>query len=279
MTLSIYRTAWGLVGESAPYPDLETFIRDSAARGYAGVEFPIFYIDPFEARVENVAAVLSETGLDYVPLLASRPAEWSSPGAHLADYATQLGWAQRIGATRAAVHFGADFFSFSDSCEVLAEAMTLASDHGIAPCFETHRGRILFNPFVTRDLLQAIPDMRLTSDLSHWMVVVDRWPDDIMDLFELASERSDHLHARVGYEKGPQIPEPADPVWQAHVDLHRGWWTKTVETARAEGRSLVLVPEFGPPPYMHAVPFTQAPVTDLISANEWMREKLAEWFF
>lgn len=279
MSLSIYRTAWGLVGPDARYPDLDGFIRDSAARGYAGVEFPIFYIEPFDQCVESIAMALSETGLCYVPLLASRPSDWSSPEAHLADYATQLEWAQRIGAKRAAVHFGADSFAFSESCRYLAEAMAMASDHGIAPCFETHRGRILFNPFVTRDLLDALPNLRLTSDLSHWLVVVDRWPNDIMDLFELASERSDHLHARIGYEKGPQIPEPADPVWADHVSLHQRWWQKTVDTASADGRSLILVPEFGPPPYMHATPFSHAPVTDLVGANEWMRERLVEWFF
>ena len=110
------------------------------------------------------------------------------------------------------------------------------------------------------------------------MLVVDRIPDDIMDLFDLASARSGHLHARVGHEKSPQVTEPSDPAWEDHVALFRRWWQISVEAEAERGTALSVSPEFGPPPYMHAEPFTGRPSADIVAANSWMRERLEAWF-
>ena len=123
-----------------------------------------------------------------------------------------------------------------------------------------------------------MPELVLTSDLSHWLLVVDRIPHDIMDLFDLASARSRHLHARIGHEKSPQVTEPSDPAWADHVALFRRWWEISVDARAAAGEALSVTPEFGPPPYMHAEPFTGRPSADLAAANRWMRERLQEWF-
>ena len=118
----------------------------------------------------------------------------------------------------------------------------------------------------------------LTSDLSHWLLVVDRIPHDIMDLFDLASARSGHRHARVGHEKSPQVTEPSDPAWAEHVALYRRWWAISVAAHTRVGKTLSVTPEFGPPPYMHAEPFTGQPSGDIAAANRWMRGRLEEWF-
>jgi hypothetical protein len=39
---------------------------------------------------------------------------------------------------------------------------------------ETHRGRALFNPFITGHLLNKFPTLYITADLSHWLVVCER---------------------------------------------------------------------------------------------------------
>ena len=99
-----------------------------------------------------------------------------------------------------------------------------------------------------------------------------------MDLFELASSRSRHLHARIGHEKSPQVTEPSDPAWEEHVALYRRWWQISVDASVKRGEALSISPEFGPPPYMHAEPFTGQPSGDIVGANQWMRARLEEWF-
>lgn len=83
---------------------------------------------------------------------------------------------------------------------------------GIAIYHETHRGRILYNPWITRDICKVFPTLKLTADLSHWCVVAERifdpasgLDDDWQEILDIVSERTHHIHARVGYEEGPQV--------------------------------------------------------------------------
>ena len=282
MSISVYRTAWGLVGPNLRWQELDAFTRDAAAEGYAGVEFPLFYMDAGaggrDATEGRVRSALADTGLGYIALIATRPAHWGDRAAHFESFRTQVSQARAMGATRAAVHAGADSFDPLTARDFYRDCLALAQDEGLDACFETHRGRALNDPWRTRDLLEAIPELRLTSDLSHWLVVVDRMPHDITDLFEEASRRTGHLHARIGHEKGPQVPDPRDPIWSEHVALHRHWWQISVNAAKARGEVLTACSEFGPPPYMNAEPFSQKPAADIVEVNDWMRGRLVEWF-
>lgn len=94
---------------------------------------------------------------------------------------------------------------------------------------------------------------------------------------ELAIERSDHIHARVGYEEGPQVPDPRAPEWRGHVDRHLEIWRRIAEVRRRDGSArLTVTPEFGPPNYMHTSPFSKEPVADAWEVNVYMRDMLRE---
>lgn len=99
-----------------------------------------------------------------------------------------------------------------------------------------------------------------------------------MDLFDEASRRSGHVHARIGHEKGAQVPHPGDQIWAEHVELYRRWWGISREAATARGASFTITPEFGPPPYMNLRPFSHERDGDVVELNRWMRDKLVEWF-
>lgn len=277
-----FRTTWGLVGPGAPWNDLCSFIGDAAADGYAGVEFPLahlaFQADALDTAIAEVVAALAQYGLKVLPLIATRPDAWASAAEHLHDFRRQADIAARLGATKAPVHAGADSFDHATARRFVGECISVADDLGIDACFETHRGRPLNDPWRAARLLEALPDLRLTSDLSHWHVVVDRDPADILDLFDEASRRSGHLHARIGHEKGPQVPHPADPLWQSQVALYRRWWTITRDSAQARGEPFTVTPEFGPPPYMTTRPFTHEWDADLVALNKWMHDRLEDWF-
>lgn len=277
-----FRTTWGLVGPSLPWADLTGFIDDAAQAKFAGVEFPLAHLafeHPDEAEaVARVRNKLRDTRLQVIALIATRPESWGDAKGHLADFRRQVEVAAALGAEKAAVHCGADSFDQATSIRFLKEVLSIAADHGVLPCIETHRGRPMFNPWSTATLLDALPDMRLTSDLSHWHVVVDRNPTDIMDLFDEASRRASHVHARIGHEKGAQVPHPDDSMWADHVELYRRWWTISKESMEARGEVFTVASEFGPPPYMNIRPFSHEPDWDLIQLNGWMQDRLAEWF-
>ena len=282
MSIEIYRTAWGLTGPGNRYSTLLDFVDSASEANYYGVEFPVFYMEGEPGGAQqaelDLKSRLDDRGLKFIALIATRPDDWCDYDAHLESFRTQAEVAARMGATKAAVHAGADSFGVDRGREFLKDCMRISSDLGIAPCFETHRARILYNPFTCASILDALPELELTSDLSHWLLVVDRMPHDIMDLFDFASARSSHLHARIGHEKSPQVTEPSDPAWEEHRALYRRWWQISVDAQAENGRALSVSPEFGPPPYMHAEPFTGNPSADIVAVNKWMRDELQNWF-
>lgn len=50
--------------------------------------------------------------------------------------------------------------------------MELEKGFGFVISHETHRKRIFYNPWDTRDFLEKFPDIKVTADLSHWFNVL-----------------------------------------------------------------------------------------------------------
>ncbi|HEX5363856.1 MAG TPA: sugar phosphate isomerase/epimerase, partial [Gallionella sp.] len=151
------------------------------------------------------------------------------------------------------------------------ESQEIAARMGIACSFETHRSRSLFNPWVTLAVLERLPELKLTCDFSHWVVVMERQLDDDWDAVQAVAKHAHHIHARVGYDQGPQVPHPAAPEYAGALASHQRCWEAIWDAQRAAGFSVAtMTPEFGPDGYLHTLPFTQQPVADLWQINAWM---------
>jgi hypothetical protein len=214
------------------------------------------------------------TGGSYVPRAEATKTD------HLGSLEKGLEAALRCGARAATVIGGRDAWSVSESVEFFGQALALASQAGIPVSFETHRSRSLFNPWVTRDLLRQLPALRLTCDFSHWCCVTERLVlDSEPGILSLCAERVSHVHARVGYDQGPQVPHPAAPEYREELEAHERWWAALWAEQEAQGREVfTMTPEFGPDGYLHLMPFTREPVADLAEVNRWMASRLRERF-
>jgi len=171
-------------------------------------------------------------------------------------------------------HSGKDFFSFDDNRNFIDFTMGLARDAGIKICHETHRSRILFAAPVARHFMAAIPGLRITLDISHWCNVHESLLQDQQDTINVALERVDHIHARVGHPEGPQVNDPRAPEWADALNAHLAWWDKVVEIKKKAGDRLTILTEFGPPHYMPALPYTVQPVSDQWAINVHMMQML-----
>lgn len=176
-------------------------------------------------------------------------------------------------------HAGSDLFSDGDNQRLCEFGIDLARSLGVPLCFETHRGRPTFSGPSTRRLLQAVPELRLTADFSHWMCVHESLLANQPENLGLAIGRSDHIHARIGFSQGPQVPHPMAPECSELRDLSLNWWRRIAEARAADGREfLTVTPEAGPPPYMSALPFSNQPVADAwqvnIAVRDWLRAAL-----
>jgi hypothetical protein len=173
-------------------------------------------------------------------------------------------------------HTGSDSWTAAEAEDFYGLALELEKKVGVCISHETHRSRYFGSPWNTQSILLRFPELKLTCDFSHWVCVAERLLGDCTKIIQRAASQCFHLHARVGYEEGPQVPDPRAPEWKAHLEAHEAWWTEAWDAQLRRGmQTATLTPEFGPPPYLHTLPYSQMPVSDLTPIVDWMARRQA----
>lgn len=173
-------------------------------------------------------------------------------------------------------HTGRDYFSLRQNLELADIAQEFSEKSGITVAHETHRGRIGYSPQIAHQVFTANKNFLITADFSHWVCVTESFLENFSEILSEAIERTRHVHARVGYEQGPQVPDPRAPEWKYAVEHFLAWWDKIVDVNA--GRNCAILPfttEFGPPPYLHTIPFTNQPVADQFEINCYIKDMLS----
>jgi hypothetical protein len=173
-------------------------------------------------------------------------------------------------------HTGNDFWTSEQNLAFIALGDRYAKQVGIPVLHETHRGRFSYTLPASVAMLRKFPNLKYTLDVSHWMVVHERLLTESDPLLQEIFPAVDHIHARVGFAEGPQVPNPAAPEWTNEVKTHLDIWEKIIRSQT--GKVFTVTTEFGPPPYMATVPFTHQPLADQWEANVWIRDALKSRF-
>ena len=186
------------------------------------------------------------------------------------------------------VHSGHDSWAHTPkAAEFFLAAQNLAQNlPSPAPVFhETHRQRTLFSPHSFSHVASqpSLSSLRYNLDISHWVTVCEHVFDEadedrdgwFSEILEKCGEAADMVHARIGHDQGPQVNDPRAPEHAGTVASHLRWWKAvwTAQKARGLKESLVTM-EFGPAPYMPAVPYSGRPVADLEEVNLWMKREV-----
>lgn len=272
MKLSLVRHLWG-VNLSEGYIQ---HIAGWRKTGYTALE-TASHLVPDTAELRRV---LKGEGFDWIPQVFSN--EFAGGGGvkqHLDSMRRQMEPCLDAEPMFFNAHSSSDAWELDEAEEFYLRCAELEAELGVAISHETHRSRYFGSPWNTIRLLERVADVKLTCDFSHWVCVAERLLENAAPIFKRVARNCHHVHARVGYEEGPQVPDPRAPEWRDHLLAHERWWDLIWKT-RAEmgvGES-TLTPEFGPFPYLHAMPFTQAPVADLAAICDWMAERQAARF-
>jgi hypothetical protein len=130
----------------------------------------------------------------------------------------------------------------------------LAHDAAIPVHIETHRDRMTTDLFFTLHLLDCFPDMRLTADISHYVVGREfAWPvsEENHGLMHRILDHAWGFHGRVASREQVQIQ-----ISFAHhkewVDLFLGWWEYGFRSWRRRApndATLTFLCELGPREY------------------------------
>ena len=275
MKLSLFKPLWGHEGSylaavkqavDAKFDGIEgTAPTDSEEHSQFGEALR-------EATLQYIGEVF--TGGDYVPNPHATPQE------HLDDLRFGIERSLPLNPVFINTQAGLDAWPMSRQVPFFESILDLESEYNIPITIETHRSRSTFNPWITQELIEVLPELRLNLDFSHWCAVAERlvMDDDPMQLLHFAGQ-CHHLHGRVGYAQGPQVPDPRAPEYKSEVESHLHWWTTVWESMASRGyRSITMTPEFGTDGYLHLMPYTKKPVADLWSVNCWMAETLRERF-
>ncbi len=265
--LLVYQALWAMERLTAPEMSVaEKFDRVRAA-GFDGmaIDLGALSMEQAEATVPHFTRTGLAGGLTAFPssVAALRPA---------------LQLAHRIRAPFVAVIGQEMPVVLGDMIPVIEGWLRVAEQESMPIQFETHRNCITNDLYTTVQLLDAVPQMRLAADLSHY--VVDREmpcpaPASLQTMIAKILERSDSFQGRVA-ARG-QIQVALDfPQNQKWVSMFREWWRQGISgwiaRHRGEDASLVFMCELGPPDYA----LTDATGREM--SDRWMEAvQLAQW--
>ncbi len=173
-------------------------------------------------------------------------------------------------------HTGNDFFSFEQNLKFIEVANELSNKYDIPIYHETHRGRFSYSLPETKRFLDSDPTFRLTLDISHWFVVHESLLVGQKQHLDEVVKRTDHIHARVGFEEGPQVNNPKAPEWNKVLNRHVSIWESIILSHWEAGTPITITTEFGPPNYLPTEPFTQKPLSNQWGANVFIMKAIKE---
>jgi sugar phosphate isomerase/epimerase len=173
-------------------------------------------------------------------------------------------------------HTGSDFLSFEQNMAFISAANDLSKASNIPIYHETHRGRFSYSLPETNKYLEKNSSLKLTLDISHWMVVHESLLKNRENLLKQVVLKSDHIHARVGFEEGPQVNDPSAPEWKTALHRHLDIWEAVIQKKWNEEKIVTITTEFGPPNYMPTIPFTEKPLSDQWENNIFIMNMLKE---
>ena len=144
--------------------------------------------------------------------------------------------------------------SAAKAVPIIRNWMSIAREMGVDIMFETHRDCITNDMFFTLELLDAIADMRLCADFSHYVLNRELslpMTEEFKRHFETLTQRSDCFQGRISNREQIQIPIgfPQHAEW---VELFKKFWKEGFKSWQARNdkdAELVFLCELGPPPY------------------------------
>lgn len=265
MKIKFFCPLWGSENQ-----DINSFFAKVKDSGYDGVEMSL----PMEPEhKKEILVIMKQYDLQLIAQhWETLTADYE---AHRKEYRQRLENLATSNPLFINTQTGKDFFTYEQNASLIKIADEVSSEYGVKIIHEIHRGKFSFAAHITSRFLRDIPGLRLVLDISHWCNVAESWLEDQSESINLALSRTDHIHARVGFPEGPQIPDPRASEWNEAIDKHLGWWSQVIEQRRKEGwQEFTVTPEFGPYPYMTILPYSKQPISNQWDLNLYMKQFL-----
>lgn len=241
--LLIYQSMWAM--ERRRPDGLEWSLDEQLAMirkaGFDGVG--VRFVDP--AYAETVTAYLRANGMSW---------QAQCYPASVDDLKPVLDLAVKLGADHINLQPDVRPYRLEDCIPLIEGWRRLAQSADVEVHIETHRNRMTTDLLFTLRLLDCFPDLRLTADVSHYLVGREfAWPVSYEDhqLIHRILDNAWGFHGRVASREQVQIPI-GFAQHRGWVDLFMHWWRYGFSSWRRradDDATLTFVCELGPPPY------------------------------
>jgi hypothetical protein len=242
--LLVYQSMWAMErrqpdGQEWSLPEKLKMIRDADFDG-AGVRF--FDFEQAKAHVD----ILRDYGLTWQAQCYPQTVD---------DLKPILDNVVKLGAEHLNLQPDVRPYRIEDCIPYIEGWRRLADQAGVRMHIETHRDRMTTDLYFTLHLLDCFPDLKLTGDISHYLVGREFAGPPVSDenhrLMHRILENCWGFHGRVASREQVQIP-----ISFAHnrpwVDLFMGWWEYGMRSWRrraSKDATLTFLCEIGPKPY------------------------------
>ena len=245
MELQVYQSYWGMV--ELPFNgdeewSMEEKLEKIAEAGFDGVEF----LMEEKAHRDAMVPLCDRLGLKRSNIVFP----WTPE-----EFDDNIKAAQDGGASHINLQPMPMPRRVADGVSYIVRCMDRAAAAGYQLFFETHRDRMTTDMYFTLDLIEAVPDMVLCGDLSHFLVGREFAGPPISEqnqqYMDQILARCGAFHGRIASREQVQVPTgfAHNQVW---VDLYESWWEygfKQFKERAGEDDVMTFVVELGPPTY------------------------------
>jgi sugar phosphate isomerase/epimerase len=176
----------------------------------------------------------------------------------LDDVAQTVERALRLGADYVFAQPADAFMPVEEVAELCREGRRIANEAGLPFFVETHRNNFTETLPQTIQLIEQVPDIRFTADLSHFVVVGEfyGWKEErAVERMAPVLERTSHMHGRISNGEAVQV-DVGDDNGDTALFFVRLWatgmyhWLKDAQP----GDIFPFASELGPPRYAITLP-------------------------
>lgn len=188
MKLSVGKTLWGVDANPGNWDDVFGRIK---SEGFEAIECVAAL--SFQADAVLFKDLLAKHGLKLIVQIHTNGGFFkdgayvyclnADKDQHLANFQSQVKEALEMGAFLINAHSGHDSWSLDTAVSYFEEALEIEKYALSDPAYshvtivhETHRQRLMYSPFQTRDILKhpQLKQLKINADLSHWVCVCER---------------------------------------------------------------------------------------------------------
>ena len=254
--LAVHQSWWAMiaVGNSEREWTVEEKFEKIAAAGFTGILHSV-PSDPEEAA--RWRSLLDRYNFDFGITITPRTVD---------EGKAALENAKTFGVDYVNAQVQDNFVIGQPAIDLLQGLVTAAKEVDMPFFAETHRGRITQDLHRTVEYVQAIPDLRLTLDLSHYVLAgeMGSYSEQGEALFNQLLPRTGSIHARVSNGEQIQIdigPEGNHPM----VEHFKRWWSTGMRHWAGQagpGDIFPFISELGPAGYAITLPGTDREISD-----------------